>query len=246
MSERQSEPCLAVDVMAFGAHPDDIEIGCGGTLIKMCEAGHSVVLVDMVRGEMGTRGTVEMRQAEAAAAARIIGALARENLELEDGYIHVNEESRRKVAEVVRKYRPRLAFLPYFEGRHPDHYHASEVAYEGIFLAGLVRYETGQEAHRPAKIIYYPTTYQFDPTFVVDITAQIERKLEAIYAYNSQFNANDPTYPQTRLTSPAFKQRLIHRMGYYGSLIGKEYGEGFLIRGKLEVEDPLALSFTSF
>jgi len=144
-----------VDVMAFGAHPDDIELGCGGTLLKLTDAGYSVVLVDMVRGELGTRGTVETRQAEAAAATRIIGAAARENLELEDGDIHISKESKRKVVKVVRKYRPREVFIPYVKDRHPDHYHAGELAYEGIFLAGLTRYETGQEIYRPPRVIYY-------------------------------------------------------------------------------------------
>lgn len=235
-----------VDVMAFGAHPDDIEICCGGTLIKLADAGHSVVLVDLVRGEMGTRGTIEMRQAEAAAAARIIGAVARENLELEDGYVHVDRESKRKVAEVVRKYRPRLAFVPYFEGRHPDHYQASHVAYEGIFMAGLSRFETGQEAYRPSRLIYYMTAANsFEPGFIVDITEQFERKMEAIYSYHSQFKPDGP-YQQTRLTSPAFRGRLAHRMGHYGSLIGKDYGEPFQIRGMLEVENPLDMRFASF
>jgi len=236
-----------VDVMAFGAHPDDIEICCGGTLIKLADAGRAIVLVDMVRGELGTRGTAEIRQVEAAAAAKVIGAVARENLGLEDGFVHVSEESRRQVAEVVRRHRPRLALVPYHEGRHPDHYRASEVAYEGIFLAGLARYDTGQEPYRPERLIYYPTTYQFEPTFVVDVSAQfLERKLEAIFCYATQVNPAAGSYPQTRLTSPAFRTRLTQRMGYYGSLIGAEYGEAFRVRGMLAVGDPLQLSFSSF
>ncbi|MHB0875667.1 MAG: bacillithiol biosynthesis deacetylase BshB1 [Anaerolineae bacterium] len=234
-----------VDVIAFGAHPDDIEICVGGTLIKLVEMGRSVVMVDMVRGEMGTRGTVEMRTAEAAAAATIIGATARENLDLPDGNVRVDDESRRRVAEVVRKYRPHLALVPYYEGRHPDHYHTGDVAYEGIFLAGLARYDTGQEAHRPSRLLYYPTAAPFDASFVVDISAQVERKMEAIYAYASQFDP-DLGFAATRLTTPAFRQRLLNRMGYYGSLIGKDYGESFLVRGTLEVSDPLDLSFASF
>ena len=235
-----------VDVMAFGAHPDDIELGCGGTLIKLCDAGHSVVLVDMTRGEMGTRGAVETRQAEAAEAAKIIGAVARENLELKDGNIHTSKEAKRRVVEVVRKYRPRLVFIPYCEDRHPDHYHASELAYEGIFLAGLTRYETGRESYRPPKVVYYMGWYEFEPTFIVDISAQFERKMEAIYAYPTQFKPEDTFYKQTRLTLREYNWMLIHRMAYYGSLIGKKYGEGFLIRGKMEVESPLEVKFSTF
>jgi bacillithiol biosynthesis deacetylase BshB1 len=235
-----------VDVMAFGAHPDDIELGCGGTLIKLVDLGHSVVLVDMVQGEMGTRGTVETRRAEAAAAAKIIGAVARENLKLEDGDIRADEEAKRRVVEVVRKHRPRLVFIPYYKDRHPDHYHASQVAYEGIFLAGLAQYETGQESYRPLRVLYYMGWYEFEPTFIVDISAQFDQKMDAIYAYSTQFKPGDSFYEQTRLTSRQYNWALVHRMAYYGSLIGKQYGEGFLIRGRMEVENPLEVKFSSF
>ena len=235
-----------VDVMAFGAHPDDIEITCGGTLIKLVEAGYSVALVDMVQGEMGTRGTVETRQEEAAKAAKIIGAVARENLNLEDGNLHTSQEAKGRVAKVIRKYRPRLVFIPHNEDRHPDHYHASEIAYEGIFLAGLTRYETGQESYRPPKILHYMSWYEFEPTFIVDITEQFDRKMEAIYAYSTQFKPDDNFYKQTRLTSREYNWALEHRMGYYGAMIGKKYGEGFLVRGKMEVENPLDVIFSTF
>ncbi len=235
-----------VDVMAFGAHPDDIEIGCGGTLIKLVDLGHSVVLVDMAQGEMGTRGTVETRRAEAAAAAKIIGAVARENLKLEDGNIRADEEAKRRVVEVVRKHRPRLVFIPYYKDRHPDHYHASQVAYEGIFLAGLAQYETGQESYRPLRVLYYMGWYEFEPTFIVDISAQFDQKMDAIYAFSTQFKPGDSFYEQTRLTSRQYNWALVHRMAYYGSLIGRQYGEGFLIRGRMEVENPLEVKFSSF
>lgn len=235
-----------VDVMAIGAHPDDIELGCGGTLIKMREMGYSIVLVDMVRGEMATRGTIETRRAEAAEAARIIGAVARENLELQDGNIHLSPDAKYRVARVVREYRPKLVFLPYYEDRHPDHYHASMVAYEGIFMGGLSRFETGQPPYRPPKILYYMGWYEFEPTFIVDITAQFERKMEAIYAYSTQFKPGDDFYPQTRLTSREYHWGLQSRMAYYGSLIGVNYGEGFLIRGRMAVEDPMKVVFSTF
>ena len=235
-----------VDVMAFGAHPDDIELGCGGTLIKLGDAGHSVVLVDLVRGELATRGTVETREAEAAEATRIIGALARENLALEDGNIVIDAASKRKVAEVVRKYRPRMALLPYYEDRHPDHSRASELIYASLFLAGLTRYETGQESYRPLKVVYYMGWYEFEPTFIVDITAQFERKMAAIYAYATQFKPDDTFYKQTRLTSHDYNWGIVHRMAHYGAAIGAQYGEGFLIRGRMKVENPLTVEFSSF
>lgn len=234
------------DVMAFGAHPDDVELGCGGTLIKLHDAGYSIVMVDLTRGELSTRGTVETRREEAVAAADIIGAIARENLELEDGNIRLSAEAKRRVVNVVRKYRPRLVFLPHREDRHPDHYHASELVYESLFLAGLTRYETGRESYRPRKVAYYMSWYDFEPTFIVDISGQFERKMEAIYAYETQFTTKHPAYEETKLTSSASHRMLVSRMMYYGSLIGKEYGEGFLIRGRLEVEDPLKLNFSTF
>lgn len=235
-----------VDVMAFGAHPDDIEITCGGTLIKLVDTGHSVAMVDLVAGEMGTRGTVETRRKEAAAAQKIIGAVARENLALEDGNIRTTLSAKRKIVEVVRAYRPRLVFIPYYEDRHPDHYHTSELVYEGIFLSGLRRFKTGQESYRPSKILYYMSWYEFDPTFVVDITEQFERKMEAIYAYTTQFRPDDNFYKQTRLTSREYNWALEYRMGYYGAKIGKKYGEGFLIRGTMEVTNPLEVAFSTF
>lgn len=235
-----------VDVMAFGAHPDDIELGCGGTLIKLVDTGHSVVMVDMVRGELGTRGTPETRRAEAARAAELIGAAARENLGLPDGDIQTDADAKRRVAEVVRTYRPQLVLLPYHQDRHPDHYHTSEVVYEGTFLAGLVRYETGQPSYRPNKVVYYMGWYEFEPTFIVDITAQFERKMQAVLAYSTQFKPDDPAFAQTVLTSPEYHWMLQHRMGHYGSLIGARYGEAFLIRGRLAVESPLQADFRSF
>ncbi len=235
-----------VDIMAFGAHPDDIEIGCGGTLIKLRERGYSIALVDMVRGEMATRGTVETRRAESAEAARILGAVARENLELEDGNIHTSQEAKHRVARVVRQYRPKMVLLPYYHDRHPDHYHASQLAYEGIFMAGLVNFDTGQENYRPPRILYYVGWYEFEPTFIVDISEQFERKMEAIYAYSTQFKPDDNFYQQTRLTSREYNWGLRARMGYYGSLIGVQYGEGFLIRGRLAVDDPMQVSFATF
>ena len=240
--------------MAFGPHPDDIELGCGGTLIKLADAGYRCALVDLTRGEMGTRGTVETRAAEAAAAARVLGATVRENLGLPDGSLRNDQGSRHRVIEVIRTYRPELIFLPYYRDRHPDHYHASELIYEAAFLAGLRRYETDQESFRPSKVVYYMRWYEFEPTFIVDITAQYDRKMEAIWAYASQFKPPDggvvalggDKEPETRLTTPEYHWKLEHRMAYYGSLIQSKYGEGFLARGQLEVEHPAAARFLSF
>jgi bacillithiol biosynthesis deacetylase BshB1 len=242
----QAEQFESTSVMAFGPHADDIELGCGGTLIKLCDMGHSVILVDMTRGELSTRGTVVTRQQEAAQAATIIGAAARENLGLPDGHVVINAESKRQVVTVIRKYRPRMVLVPYYRDRHPDHVHASELIYDATFMAGLARYETGQPNYRPAQFVYYMGWYEFEPTFVVDISDQFERKMEAVYAYNTQFKGDDDSWQQTRLTSPQHDWMRRARMAYHGSLIGKKYGEAFLIRGQIEVDSPLDARFTSF
>jgi len=235
-----------VDALAFGAHPDDIEIGCGGTLIKLADAGRRVALIDLVRGEMGTRGTVVTRSREAERSSQILGIVARENLELEDGYIRVSREGRQRVAQAIRRWRPDTVFLPYWEDRHPDHAYASHLIYEGAFLAGLPRFDTGQEAHRPTRLIYYMGWYEFDPTFIVDISDQFERKMAAIYAYDTQFHPDSSPDPQTPLTDPSTDRMIRSRMAYYGSRIKVHYGEAFLIRGHLAVADPLKLRFESF
>jgi len=234
------------DIMAFGAHPDDVEIGCAGTLLKLTDAGYTAVVVDLVRGEMGTRGSAEIRAKEAARSSEILGIEARENLRLEDGQIRMTKEGRRKVAAVVRKWRPEIVFLPYWEDRHPDHANASRLIYDGVFLAGLAKFAPGQESYRPSRLMYYMEWTEFDPTFIVDITAQADRKMQAIYAYETQFNPNATRDPQTALTSPTTDWLLRSRMMHYGALIRKRYGEGFLIRGRLEVEDPMTLKYFSF
>ena len=150
------------------------------------------------------------------------------------------------MAEAIRRWRPRAVFLPYWSDRHPDHANASHLAYEGIFLAGLSRYDTDQDNHRPSKLFYYMGWHEFEPTFIVDITDQAERKLEAIYAYETQFSPDATRDPQTVLTSPTTDWLLRSRMAHYGSLIRRKYGEGFLIRGRLEAHDPLELHFNSF
>jgi len=235
-----------VDIVAFGAHPDDAEIGCGGTLIKFADAGRKIVIVDLVRGELGTRGSVETRAQEAEASSRIIGLHGRENLGLPDGHISSSPEAKRKVVESIRRWQPKAIFVPYWDDRHPDHANASHLVYEASFLSGLMRYDTGQESHRPDKVFYYMGWYEFTPSFVVDITDQAERKLEAIYAFRTQFDPNADRGPQTRLTSPTTDWLIRSRMAHFGSLIRSKYGEGFLIRGRLEVDDPLELTFSSF
>lgn len=234
------------DCMAFGPHPDDIELGCSGTLIKMARAGRSVVLADLTRGELSTRGTVETREREAQEAGRIIGAAARVNLELPDGDLDNTPAARTAVIRAVRTWRPRVVLLPYHRDRHPDHVHASRLLYDAVFASGLPRIDTGQESYRPAGLLYYLLWDEFAPSFVVDITGEYERKMECIRAFASQFSTQDDRYAPTRLTSDGFAWRLASTMGYYGSRIGTRYGEPYLIYGTLEMESPLTARFSSF
>ena len=235
-----------VDAVAFATHPDDAEISCGGTLIKLTDAGRRVVVVDLARGELGTRGSVEIRAQEAEASSKILGLCGRENLGLADGHIDSSPESKRAVVEAIRRWRPKALFLPYWDDRHPDHVRASRLIYDAAFLAGLRRYETDLEAFRPSQLFYYMGWHEFDPTVFVDITEQAERKLEAIYAFATQFQPDAERGPQTRLTSPTTDWLIRSRMSHLGSLIRCKYAEGFLIRAKIEVEDPLELAFSSF
>lgn len=234
------------DVIIFGTHPDDAEIGCGGTMIKLADAGYKVVIVDLVRGEMGTRGNADIRAQEAAASSKIIGLHGRENLELPDGNISTTMAAKQKVVQAIRRWQPRAIFVPYWEDRHPDHSNASRLIYEAAFVSGLVRFETGQQPHRPPQLFYYMGWHEFAPSFIVDITAQAERKLEAIYAFSTQFSADAEHGPPTRLTSPTTDWLIRSRMAHLGSQISCKYGEGFLIRGQLEVENPLNLTFATF
>jgi bacillithiol biosynthesis deacetylase BshB1 len=232
--------------MVFGAHPDDIEIGCGGIVAKLSERGRCVVLVDLTRGELGTRGTPSTRDDEAQEAMRILGAEARLNLDLPDGHIGTDDSAVRRVIDAVRQWGPALVLVPHADDRHPDHIAASDLAYRGVFLAGLAKIESEHPPHRPTQLAYYPIWNAPAPTFVVDVTAEFDKKMASIDAYRSQFSLDSSAGPATRLTAPETRYGIEGRLAYYGSLVGVRYGEGLVARGVLCVEDPLTLPFTSF
>ena len=235
-----------IDVMAFGAHPDDIELFCGGTLIKMQQAGAALILVDLTQGELGSGGNAAIRCQEAEQAAVLMQVAARENLALEDGHIRSTPDAKLRVVRTIRAHRPDMVLLPYYVDRHPDHVQASTLVYEAAFMAGLAQYRTDQDHFRPRRLAYYMLWEPFEPSFIIDVSAQFERKMQAIEAYASQFDPSSQHAANTRLTSGGFKDLLTNRMAYHGSLIGKKYGEAFLIHGNLEVSDPRVLDFTSF
>ena len=241
MMKPQPETAAVVDILAFGAHPDDVELAASGTLVRAARAGAKTGVITLTRGEMGTRGTLAMRAAEFDAAAAIIGVSHHEMLSLPDGRLTVDEASREAVIREIREHRPRVILLPYWEDRHPDHPAASRIIEEAAFLAGLPKRDTGQEPHRPSQLVYYMSTWEFDPTFIVDVSGVIEDKRRTLQAYETQlFKPGAPgSEPPTYIASEQFHELLFARMAHYGHLIGKKYGEPFKIRGHLEVADLL-------
>lgn len=236
---------MRLDLLAIAAHPDDVELTCGGTLIKMVEKGYKVGILDLTRGESGTRGTPEIRLREAQRAARILGIHYRENLGLPDARLSVAQEQKEAVARIIRRLRPHTVILPYWEGRHPDHYNASALAYEGCFIAGLARYPLEGVAFRPFKILY-STTYDMTvrPTFVVDITKQFERRRRAILAYSSQFRSR-ARKSRVHIPLDNLEQRVNLVARYFGEMIGVQYGEPFLVKELMQVEDVVQLPVRS-
>ncbi len=218
----------ALDVLAIAAHRDDVEQTCGGTLLKMAEGGRRAGILDLTRGEMGTRGTAEDREREAAEAARLLRLSFRQALDIPDGRVENTWENRLKVARVIREQRPRVVILPYWKGRHPDHYTCSTLGYEACFLAGLGKLDLEPRAPwRPFKIVYATLYYDIRPTFVVDITAQFDARLQSIYAYKSQLTDQEAG----RNDFPAFEEirgRVEAMARFYGMLAGVKYAEPFL------------------
>jgi len=217
----------SLDILAIAAHRDDVEQTCGGTLLKAAEAGRRTGILDLTRGEMGTRGTAAEREAEANEAARILRVGWRQALDLPDARVENTWENRLQVARVLRQTRPRVVILPYWKGRHPDHYTASTLGYEACFLSGLAKLELEGQPHRPFKLVYATLYYDIRPTFVVDITAQFEKRLESIYAYKSQFTDQEAG----RADFPAqadIRDEVAAMARYYGRLAGVQYAEPFI------------------
>ena len=249
----------SLDILAIAAHRDDIEQTCGGTLLKAAQRGQKTGILDLTRGEMGTRGTAEDREREANDAAKILGVVWRHALDIPDGRVENTWENRLKVARVIRETRPRVVILPYWKGRHPDHYTASILGYEACFLAGLAKLDLGPQTsdlsqsgrgigslapHRPFKIIYATLYYDIRPSFVVDISDQFEEKFTSILVYKSQFSDQEagrdlfPAHDEIRARVDAMAR-------FYGMLAGVTYGEPFLQKEIGLVDDLLAIPVKS-
>jgi len=236
VSEKGQGP-MQLDVLSVSAHPDDTELVCGGTVIKMVDAGYKVGLLDLTAGESGTRGNATLRAKESSRASKAMGIVHRENLSLPDAALEHTREYKLKVAQKIRELRPRTVILPYWEGRHPDHYTTGQIGYEACFLAGLDKLPLEGAPYRPHKIIYaslYVPAVR--PSFVVDITEQFERKLKAVLCYSSQFSARKDL--QNLFPARAdLRERLGGLARHFGLMIGARYGEPFVMREVAAVND---------
>ncbi len=224
---------MKLDILVFGAHPDDVELSCSGTILAEMAKGKKVGIVDLTRGELGTRGTSEIRKQEALDAASIMKVEVRENLEIADGFFMNDEAHQRKIITSIRKYQPEIVLCNAPADRHPDHGRAADLVYTAAFLSGLRKIETSensslQKAWRPKYVFNYIQDKYFHPDFVVDITDVFEKKIEAIKAYKTQFFNPESTEPETYISSPEFLESIIYRSKMFGKLIGVKYAEGFI------------------
>jgi bacillithiol biosynthesis deacetylase BshB1 len=236
----------SVDVLAFGPHPDDVELAMGGTLLKLQAAGYRTGIVDLTSGEMGTRGTVELRAREAEEAAKLLGVAVRRNLGLGDGRLEPSASAKKRVAEVIRELKPRLVFTNYPENNHPDHTASGPLVAEAAYLAGLGKLEASGEPHRPNRVLYYLVPHKVTPSFIVDVSPFHERKMTAVRAYASQLFSRESGEPETFVSQPGFLSRVEAMDRYYGALIDADFGEAFYLREAIRVDDPVSFFSAPF
>jgi N-acetylglucosamine malate deacetylase 1 len=237
---------MKLDLLAIAAHPDDTELTCGGTLIKMGQQGYKTGILDLTGGEMGTRGTPEIRAAEASKAAKLLGVKWRGNLGVPDSDVQPSRQHKLRLATMIRELQPRTVILPYWEARHPDHYHASTLGYEACFLAGLKQLAIAGEPFRPHKILYTTAFAEVRPTFVVDITKQYVQRRKAILAYGSQFRpAPSERRGKVYLGLEQLEEEMDRLARNSGHLIGVKYGEPFLMKELAKVDDVVKMEVRS-
>ncbi|MCR9181630.1 MAG: bacillithiol biosynthesis deacetylase BshB1 [Flavobacteriaceae bacterium] len=231
---------MKLDILAIGAHPDDVELGCGATLAKEIAVGKKVGILDLTRGELGTRGSAEIRDKEAAKAAEILGVTFRKNLEFSDGFFVNNTSSQLEVIKILRKFRPEIVFCNAIDDRHIDHPKGSQLVSDACFLSGLRKIETifegnKQNAWRPKAVYHYIQWKNLSPDFVIDVTGFIEKKMEAVMAYESQFFDPKTNEPDTPISSKNFLESITYRARDLGRLAGVEYAEGFTVERAITV-----------
>lgn len=233
---------MKLDILVIAVHPDDAELCCSGTILKHIALGKKVGIVDLTRGELGTRGTAETRDEEAADSAKILGLHARENLRFRDGFFQNDEQHRLEVIKVIRKYQPEIILSNALEDRHPDHGRAGDLVYDAVFLSGLPKIETAvdgqkQEAHRPRLLLQFIQDRYLKPDIIVDITEHMDVKINSIKAYKTQFYNPDVDGLTTYISSPEFFESVIGRAREFGKSIGATFGEGFTSRKLLGVDN---------
>jgi bacillithiol biosynthesis deacetylase BshB1 len=228
------------DVLFISAHADDTELSCGGTIVKMVRGGLRVGLVELTRGEMGTRGTPQQRAREAQAAARILGAAFRQHLDFGDGGLRHTRDEELQVIDLLRRHRPKIVFSPYPDERHPDHARAGRLITDAAFYAGLRALESELPPHRPQAVVYYLQNYMLPPSFVVDVSAAWKTKMRAVAAYKSQFHNPSSKEPATYISSKNFLDMIEARGKHFGALIGADYGEAFVTKQPPKVDDVIA------
>ena len=231
-----------LDILAIAAHPDDVEQTCGGALLRMAEQGYRTGVIDLTSGEMGSRGTPELRLQEADKAAQIMRLSYRGNMHFPDTRLSPALEYRDKLALELRRLRPRTIILPYWEARHPDHYHAGTLGFEASFVAGLRKLDPSTAPHRPFKAVYASMYANVTPSFVVDITAQFARRMESLFCYASQYGAGDGLFPD----KADIEERLAGIARFYGNLIGVKYGEPYVVKETIRIDDLVAFPVRSF
>ena len=231
---------MKLDVLIFAAHPDDAELGMGGTIAKLTAEGKSVGIIDFTEAELSSNGSIESRRVETENASKVLNISFRENLKISDGKVKVNDEIVKTVITRIRKHQPKIIFAPYFNDRHPDHIGASKIVKEAVFFSGLKKIETEldekiQTIHRPDKLYYYMQTYEFIPSFIVDISEYFETKMDTVKAYKSQFYNPNESGELTFISDPKFIKYLEARARHYGFQIRKEYGEPFYSEEAIEL-----------
>ena len=238
---------MKLHLLAIAPHPDDVELTCGGTLLKMARAGYKTGILDLTRGETGSRGTPETRLKEADEAAKVLGVAVRRNLGLPDARISVCDEHKIAVAEVIREFEPHTVIVPYWEGRHPDHYTAGQMCFEACFIAGLKNYAgLGGLPFRPFKVVYAAAYHEVRPTFAVDITEFYEERRKAILCYASQFSPpEEERKSRVALPLDELEERMSSIARHYGRMIGVKYAEGFVIKEILRIDDLVTMPVRS-
>ncbi len=226
-----------IKCMAFGSHPDDVELFCSGLLIKLKKQGFTTGVVDLTRGELSSNGTVESRVAESDQACRILELDIRKNLGLRDGNIENNLDNRLEVIKIIREFQPEIVLLPYWYDRHPDHVSASKLISDSCFYSGLKKIETSHEIFRPNAILYYMLHSSFNPSFVVDITNEMDTKINAIKAYKTQFKNVNMNGVNTYINRPEFLESLKNRAGFYGNEIKTKFGEPYFCKSMLKINN---------